>query len=159
MGSTNSGSPSTPPGRQSRRRLAAVMFADMVGYARHMEQDEERNSTQAARSVELFKSLIGDYGGEVAHVAGDGVLALFASAEKALRFAMQVQAEFRDQAVWVDGEPIQFRIGVSLGEIMESQGVVQGHCVVVAARLQEMAEPGGIMFTGAIRDAVRDRSG
>jgi TolB-like protein len=135
------------------------MFADIVGYSRHLEQDEKLNSAQAARSVELFKALIGDYGGEISHVAGDGILALFASAEQALRFALQVQAEFRDQVVWVDGEPIQFRIGLSLGEIVESEGVVQGHCVVVAARLQEIAEPGGIIVTRAIREAVRDRSG
>jgi TolB-like protein len=135
------------------------MFADMVGYAQRLEQDEERNSAEATRSVDLFRSLIDDYGGEVVHVAGDGVLAHFASAEQALRCAMQVQAEFRDQAAWVDGEPIQVRIGLSLGEITESQGVVQGHCVVVAARLQEVAEPGGVIVTGAIREAVRDRSG
>jgi len=94
------------------------MFADMVGYSRHMEQDEERSSAQTTRSVELFTSLIGDYGGQVANVAGDGILALFDSAEQALRFAMQMQSEFRDQAVWADGEPIQFRIGLNLGEVM-----------------------------------------
>jgi adenylate cyclase len=118
------------------------MFADMVGYSRRMEQDEEHNSTQAARSVELFKSLIGDYNGQVANVAGDGVLALFDSAEQALRFAVQVQTEFRDQAVWGDGEPIQFRIGLNLGEVIDQQGIVQGHCVNVAARLETLAEPG-----------------
>ena len=94
----------SPPAR--RQRLAAVMFADMVGYSRRMEQDEERSSTQATRSVELFKSLIGDYGGQVKNVAGDGILALFDSAEKALRFAFQMRSEFRDQAVWGEGEPI-----------------------------------------------------
>ncbi len=135
------------------------MFADIVGYARRVEQDEKLNSAQAARSVELFKSLIGDYGGSITHVAGDGILALFESAEQALRFALQVQAEFRDQAVWIDGDPIQFRIGLSLGEILQTQDVVQGHCVVVAARLQEMAEPGGILVSAAVREAVRDRSG
>jgi adenylate cyclase len=135
------------------------MFADMVGYSRHMEQDEERNSAQTTRSVELFTSLIGDYGGQVANVAGDGILALFDSAEQALRFAMQMQSEFRDQAVWADGEPIQFRIGLNVGEVMVKDGNVQGHCVNVAARLQAMAEPGGIVVTGAVRDAVRDYSG
>lgn len=134
------------------------MFADMVGYSRHMEHDETDSSAQAARSVELFKSLIGDYGGSVANVAGDGILALFDSAEQALRFAVQIQGEFREQAVWGDGEPIRFRIGLNLGEVMESQGNIQGHCVNVAARLQQLAEPGSIIVTGAVRDAVRDRA-
>lgn len=141
-----------------RRRLAAVLFADIVGYSRRMEKDEARSSTQAARSVELFKSLIGDYGGGIANITGDGILALFASADQALRFAVQIQAEFRDQAVWEDGDPIQFRIGLNIGEIIESQGVVQGHCVNVAARLQQIADPGSVMVTRAVRDAVRDWS-
>jgi adenylate cyclase len=135
------------------------MFADMVGYSRRIEQDEDRSSAQATRSVELFKSLIGDYGGQVKNVAGDGILALFDSAEKALRFALQMRSEFRDQSVWGDGEPIQFRIGLSLGEVIEEHGNVQGHCVNVAARLQQIADPDNIIVTGAIRDAVRDQSG
>ncbi|MGH6892723.1 MAG: tetratricopeptide repeat protein, partial [Dongiaceae bacterium] len=123
-----------------------------------MEEDEARSSTEVTRSVELFKSLIGDYGGGIANITGDGILALFASADQALRFAVQIQAEFRDQAVWEDGDPIQFRVGLNIGEIIESQGVVQGHCVNVAARLQQIADPGSIMVTRAVRDAVRDWS-
>jgi adenylate cyclase len=141
---------------ERRRKPAAVMFADIVGYSRRIEQDEERSSGVAARSVELVKQLIGDYGGDVAYVAGDGILALFANSEQALRFALQMQREFRDQAVWSDGEPIQFRIGLNVGEITVDQGNVQGHCVNVAARLQAMAEPGGIFVTGAIQAAVQD---
>jgi adenylate cyclase len=144
-------------GRQPR--LAAVLFADMVGYSRHMEQDEVQASQQAAMSIELFKSLVGDYAGEVANVSGDGILAIFDSAEEALRFSVQVQSEFRDQAVWSDGKPVQFRVGINVGEIIENSGIVQGHCVNVAARLQQIAEPGGILISGAVRDAARERSG
>ncbi len=145
------------PGRE--RRLAAVMFADMVGYSRRMELDEHGSATQAARSIELFKSLIGDYGGQVANVAGDGILALFDSADQAIRFAVQMQSEFRDQSVWGDGDPIQFRIGVSIGEVISTGGNIQGHCVNVAARLQAMAEPGHIMVTAAIRNAIVNQAG
>ena len=142
-----------------RRRLAAVMFADMVGYSRQIEQDESSNSLQAARSIDLFKSLIGDYGGEVANVAGDGILAVFNSAEQAVRFAVQVQSEFRDQAVWSNGKPIQFRIGINLGEVTEGSGNIQGHCVNVAARLQQIADPGSIVISAIVREAMRERSG
>jgi adenylate cyclase len=137
-----------------RRRLAAVMFADMVEYSRYLEEDEIRNSVQATKSIKLFRSLIGAYGGRIANVAGDGILALFESAEQGLRFASQVQNEFRDRAVWSDGRPIQFRIGLSLGEITIGDKVVQGHCVNIAARLQSIAEPGGIYVTAAVHDAV-----
>lgn len=140
------------------KRLAAVLFADIVNYSGQVERDETANSLQAAKSVELFRSLVGDYGGEVATVAGDGVLALFDSAERALRFAIQVQSEFRDQAVWSDGAPMQFRVGLNLGEVVENHGIVQGHCVNVASRLQQLAEPGTIVASGAVRDALRGQT-
>ena len=142
--------------RAQNKQLAAVMFADMVGYSARMEQDEERVSAQVARSIDLFRSLIADFGGEVAQVAGDGILALFSSAEQAVRLAIHVQHEFRDQAVWAEGEPIQFRIALHLGDVVTIDGRVQGHCVNVASRLQSLAEPGSILVTAAIRDAVRN---
>jgi adenylate cyclase len=147
------------PGQPARSRVAAVMFADMVGYSRRMEQDEERNAAQATRSVELFRSLIGDYGGQVTNVAGDGILAIFDSAGEALRFALQIQSEFRDQSVWGDGEPIQFRIGLNHGNITIDAGNVQGHCVNIAARLQALAEPGTIFVTEAMLGAVEAVAG
>jgi TolB-like protein len=146
------------PTARPRRRLAAVLFADMVNYSRHMEQDEALSSNQAARSIELFRSSIGDYGGAISNITGDGILALFESADQALRFAVQMQNEFRKQAVWEDGQPVQFRIGIHLGEVMEAHGVVQGHCINVAVRVQQIADPGAIMVTRAVHDAVRDRA-
>ena len=140
----------------SARRDRAVMFADIVGYSRHMESDAVATASQVTRSVELFRSLIGDYGGELANIAGDNILALFESAESALRFAIQIQTEFRDQAVWEDGEKIEFRIGLHIGDVMIEHGNVQGHCVNVAARLQALAEPGGILISDAIRTALHD---
>ena len=135
------------------------MFADMVGYSREIELDEERNSQQAERSVQLFRSLVGDYGGDVKNVAGDGILAIFDSAEKAVRFAIQVQSDFRDQAVWGDGRPILFRIGINVGEVAEHVENIHSHCVNVAARLQQFADPGAIIISSAVRDAVRERLG
>ena len=140
-------------------RLAAIMFADMVSYTKHIERDEVANASNAARSIELFKALIGDYGGRVASIAGDGILALFDSADRALRFAIQIQSEFRDQSVWEDGDPIQFRIGVNLGEVTPDATNFHVHCVNVAARVQALAEPNSIFVTAAVRHAVRDMPG
>jgi adenylate cyclase len=159
MNSTQSEMPSPFRGGGTGGQRFAIMFADMVGYSRRMEQDEARNSVQTIRSIELFRLLIGDYGGEVTQIAGDGILAMFDSAEQALRFAMQMQTEFREQAVWGDGEPIQFRIGLNFGEVIEQRGMIQGHCVNIAARLQALADPGGILVTKTICDAVGDMSG
>lgn len=131
-----------------------VMFADMVGYSHQLQRDQARNSVQAAKSIRLFKSLIADYNGKVANVAGDGLLALFATSQDALTFAIEVQRGFHEQAVWSDGDPMRFRIALSRGEISRRQGNVQGHCVNVAARLQSLAAPGGIVLTADIVSAL-----
>ena len=62
-------------------KLTAIMFADMVSYSKHIEKDEAANASNAERSIELFKALIGDYGGRIANIIGDGILALFDSAD------------------------------------------------------------------------------
>jgi adenylate cyclase len=155
-----SAEPKYSPGRSNQqKKLVAVLFADMVGYSKHIEQDEIENSDRAGRSIDLFKSLIADYGGQVSNVSGDGILALFESAELALRFAVQIQMEFRDQSAWGDGDPIQFRIGLNLGEVILQDGHVRGHCVNVAARIQALAEPNTILATAAIRSMLREVPG
>jgi adenylate cyclase len=149
----------SPVPTDQRSQRAVVMFADMVDYTRHIEQDEVDSADRAARSIELFKALIGDYGGRIATVAGDGILAVFDNADRALRFAIQIQSEFRDQSVWSDGDPIQFRIALNLGEVRVHQAHIYGHCINVAARLQAIAEPSNILMTGAFRAAVHDTPG
>src|SRR5208282_6767546 len=148
---------SAPAERHAKR--AAVMVADMVEFSRRMEQDQTGSAGQVARSIQLFRGLIGDYGGHVANIAGDGILALFDSADRALRFAIQIQTEFRDQSVWGDGDPIQFRIGLNIGDVTVHEAIAYGHCINVAARLQAMAEPSSILVTGAFRSAVGDTAG
>ena len=140
-------------------RRAAVLFADMVEFSRRMELDEARSAGQAARSIQLFRALAGDYGGEVVNTAGDGIVALFDNPEGALSFALQVQTEFREQSVWGDGQPIEFRIGLNVGDIIFHDATVYGHCINVAARLQALADPGGILVTEAFRTAATERAG
>src|SRR5919106_4510102 len=128
-----------------RRQIAAILFADVHGYSRLMSRNEERTYQRVTQALRLIRSLIGDYGGRVEHVAGDGVLALFESAAQALQFAIAIQREFRNDAVWnADDEPITFRIGINLGEVFFGGEAIQGHSVNVAARIQALALPGGI---------------
>ena len=110
------------------------------------------------RSIRLIRSLIGDYGGRVMNVTGDGVLALFESASEALRFAVTIQRELRNDVVWnADDEPVAFRIGINVGEVLvDEEANVQGRSVNVAARIQALAQPGGICVSEAVRRAVHD---
>jgi adenylate cyclase len=144
-----------------RRQLSAILFADVHGYSGLMSRNEERTYQRVSQAIRLIRSLIGDYGGRVEHVAGDGVLALFESASQALHFAIAIQREFRNEAVWAaDDEPIAFRIGINVGEVLVGDPAnVQGHSINIAARIQALALPGGICITEAVQRAVRDSLG
>jgi TolB-like protein/class 3 adenylate cyclase/Tfp pilus assembly protein PilF len=152
--------PATRPVRP-RRDLSAILFADVHGYAKLMDRNEERTYERVTRSIRLIRSLIGDYGGRVMNVAGDGVLALFETAAQALKFAVTIQQEFRNDGVWnADDEPVAFRIGINLGEVLVDEDAnVQGRSVNVAARIQALAQPGGICVSEAVRRAVHDTLG
>ena len=149
------------PSARPRRDLSAILFADVHGYAKLMDRNEERTYERVTRSIRLIKSLIGDYGGRVMNVAGDGVLALFESAPQALKFAVTIQEEFRNETVWSpDDEAVAFRIGINVGEVLvDEDSNVQGRSVNVAARIQALARPGGICVSEAVRRAVHDGLG
>ena len=141
------------------RQLSAILFADVQGYTRSMSRDEEGTYNRVTRAIGLIRSLIGDYGGRVVHTAGDGVLALFDSTTQALSFAIEIQREFRNEAVWhAEDDPLAFRIGINLGEVLMGDSDVHGHSVNVAARVQALAEPGGICITDLAKGAVHDWS-
>lgn len=138
------------------RQRAAILFADIHGYSRLMNKDELGTYERVTRSIALIRSLIDDYGGQVVQTVGDGVLALFEDARDALRFAVEMQREFRNDSVWnADGDQIAFRIGINEGEVLVGENGVQGHCVNVAARIQAIAKPGGICVSAAVHDIVR----
>ena len=146
----------TEPSNAPRRQLSAILFADVYGYSRLMARNEERTCQRVTQAIRLIKSLVGDYEGRVERVAGDGILALFETAPKALQFAIAIQREFRNAAVWQGQEGrIAFRIGINLGEVLlGGEANVQGHSVNVAARVQALARAGGICITEAVQQAV-----
>src|SRR5580765_5471789 len=131
----------TPSGSDEvRQRLSAILFADVVNYTGAMERDQLGTHRRVMRRVHLFKSLIADYDGRVFDVEGDAVKAAFDSAFQAVRFAVEMQREFRNDAVWNSDpdEPV-FRIGINLGEVIEETDGYYGHEVNVAERLQSLA--------------------
>ncbi len=142
------------------RPAQAILFADIHNYSRLMKKDEVQTLKRVDRAVRLIKSLARDYGGEIKNVAGDGVLALFQSAQQSVKFAVEMQKEFQTDAVWnSENDPIAFRIGINIGDAYDTETGIQGHSVNIAARLQSLAPPGGICVTDAVQRSVREVEG
>jgi len=142
-----------------QRRLAAVLAADVVGYSRLMEADEAGTlATLKARRKEVLEPLVAQYQGRVFKVTGDGALVEFASAVNAVQCAVDLQ---QGMATANDGQPEQrhivLRIGVNLGDVMVDGSDLYGEGVNIAARLEALAEPGGILISRTAYDYVRNK--
>jgi adenylate cyclase len=147
------------PPRMSNRKLSAVLYADIHGYSRLMDRDEAGTVVRVTRSISMIRNLVGDYGGSVENTAGDGVLALFPGARQALHFAVEMQRELSNESVWSGGQdPIAYRIGIAIGDTILGEGGVYGHSINLAARIQALAEPGGICISDTVYHAVRDKA-
>jgi len=130
------------------RKLAAILAGDVVGYSRLMAEDEGATySNLRAALDDLVTPAIEDHSGRIFNTAGDGFLATFASANNALEAALAIQDGFT-------ASPLRLRIGLNLGDVIEENGDVFGDGVNIAARLEAMAEPGGILASAAVRRSV-----
>jgi adenylate cyclase len=143
----------------AKRRLAAVLAADVAGYSRLMAADEQAtlDALNAARSV--FREHILSHDGRVVDTAGDSVLAVFASVVEAAGCAIEIQRELvaRNEPLAVERR-MRFRMGLNLGDIVEQDdGTVYGDGVNIAARLQAIAEPDGVAVSGAAHDFLEGR--
>ena len=141
------------------RRLAAVLAADMVGFSRLMEVDEAGTLARLkTHRVELIDPAIAKNRGRIIKTTGDGMLAEFYSVVDAVLCAAEVQRRMaRRNADVPPPRWIQFRIGINLGDVIVDQSDIFGDGVNIAARLEALAEPGGICVSGAVRDQVGDR--
>ena len=142
-----------------RQRLAAVLAADAAGYSGLMSLDEHATveALDAARAV--FRARIESQGGRVVDMAGDSVLALFETASGAVMAALEIQDAIEAAALAQPAERrMRFRIGLHLGDVLEKpDGTVYGDGVNIAARLQALADPGGVLASEAIHSAVKGR--
>ncbi len=142
-----------------KQRLAAILAADAAGYSRLMSLDAHATvaALDAARTV--FGRLIETHQGRVIDMAGDSVLAVFDTAIGAVSAALAVQAELEQAAeAPPDARPLMFRIGIHLGDLIEKEdGSVYGDGVNIAARLEALAEPGGIVVSDSICNAVKGK--
>jgi TolB-like protein/class 3 adenylate cyclase len=143
----------------STRRLAAILAADVAGYSRLMGQDEEGTHARLrAHLRELVDPKIAEHRGRIVKNTGDGLLAEFPSVVDAVRCAVEVQHAMVDREPDVPEERrISFRIGVNLGDVIAEEHDIFGDGVNVAARLEGLAEPGGICISRMVRDQIRDK--
>jgi adenylate cyclase len=141
------------------RRLAAILAADMVGYSRLMGLDEEGTlaALKAVRQTLIDPKII-EHRGRIVKTTGDGLLVEFISVVDAVRCAVEVQRGMSERNAGVSAEScIQFRIGINVGDIISDSNDIYGDGVNVAARLEALAEPGGILVSRNVFDQVRDK--
>jgi len=138
-----------------KRRLTAILAADAVGYSRQMSQDEERTLRVLAAQRAIIDRIIVAHGGRIISTAGDSVLAEFASSVEAVRCAVEIQEGLETRNAGLpEAERLLFRIGVNLGDVMIDGADILGDGVNVAARLEGIAEPGGICISSSVYDQI-----
>ena len=141
------------------RRLAAILAVDVAGYSRLMGEDEE-GTLAALRAIrrELGDPKIKEHRGRIVKTTGDGLLIEFASVVDAVRCAVETQREMATRNAGIPPErPIEFRMGINLGDIIVEDGDIFGDGVNIAARLEALADPGGICVSRVVRDQERDK--
>ncbi|MBT5665637.1 MAG: adenylate/guanylate cyclase domain-containing protein, partial [Rhodospirillaceae bacterium] len=139
------------------RRLAAIVVADIAGYSRLMEGDEAGTLARLQQlREEIIDPKMAEYRGRIVKTMGDGMLVEFASVTDALKSCVEMQEALRDRNVNIPADSrIEFRVGVNLGEIIIEGADIYGTGVNVAARLETLAEPGGIRISGSVHDQIR----
>ncbi len=140
------------------RKLTAIVCADVFGYSRLMGENEEATLRTLSSHRKLIDSLIKQHHGRFVNSAGDSVLAEFASVVNAVQCAVEIQTTLKTENANIPPERrMEFRIGVNLGDVMVDGEQIYGDGVNVAARLESLADPGGICISGTVYEQVRDR--
>jgi TolB-like protein/class 3 adenylate cyclase/Tfp pilus assembly protein PilF len=143
-----------------KRKLAAILSADVEGYSRLMDDDEEAT----VRTLTAYRNAINDlaqqYRGRVVDTTGDNLLAEFTSVVDAVNCAVEIQRELAERNAELPyNRKMEFRIGVNLGDVIEEEGRIYGDGVNIAARIEAMAEAGGICISGRAYDQVANKLG
>ncbi len=143
--------------REGKRKLAAVLSADVKGYSQLLAQDETGTLKVLLHFQQLIKELVEQYGGRVVQSAGDGVLAEFASVLDAAECAIETQQRIRSGNHVSEGRKMEFRIGISLGDVIEEGETIFGEAVNIAERVQALAHGGGICVTKAVYQQLNNK--
>lgn len=141
-----------------KRRLTTVLCADVYGYSRLMEADEAGTLATLRRHRTAMAGLVERHDGRIVNTWGDAVIAEFASVVEAVQCAIEIQQEVSSHEPDApQAQRMQFRIGINLGDVMVEGPDIYGDGVNIAARLQELAEPGGIVVSGSVYDQVYNK--
>ena len=142
------------------RKLTAVLVADVHGYTRLMERDDERTRRVLHQHRQWFRAICDSSRGRVIDTSGDGLLAEFASAEEAVQCAIQFQEKVAiDNSAKLRRDRMQHRIGVNIGDVLDDGASIYGDAVNLAARIQELAPPGGICVSSLVYELLEGRRG
>lgn len=140
------------------RKLAAILYADVAGYSRLTGADELGTHKRLSEYLDLIASMIVHHNGRVVHYAGDAVLADFEIVSSAVNCAVSIQLDLAERnADLPDDRKVQFRIGVNLGDVIVDRNDIYGDGVNIAARLESLAEPGGICISESVRSTVGEQ--
>ena len=143
---------------RARRKLSGILSADAVAYSRLMQEDEASTILTLADSKELMANLIQQYRGRVVDAPGDNLLAEFGSVVDAAECAVKIQQELKSKnAQLPENRKMPFRIGVNLGDVVEEAGRIYGDGVNIAARLEGLADPGGICISRTAYDHLKNK--
>ena len=144
----------------SQRRLSAILAADVVGYSRHMQRDAQATVRALNERRAIFAERAAARGGRIVNAPGDSILAEFPSVIDAVESAVEIQKEIaaRNAAVADADQRMQFRIGINLGDVIVEDGALYGDGVNIAARLESLADYGGIALSANAYDQVRDKT-
>ena len=143
----------SPAASHGGRRLAAIVFTDVVGYSARMQQDETGTMALVRVDFDRMRTLCAKHGGEVLKSTGDGLLLCFESVVQAVGCTLQMQKEFAARPT----DSLQHRMGVHLGDVFHEGGDVAGDGVNIAARLETKARPGTICLSQSVYDAVKGK--
>lgn len=143
---------------QLHRKLAAIFFADVVGYSRLMRDDEGSTVSRLAAYREIFSNLVLQHRGRIVDMSGDNVLAEFSSVVDAMQSAVSIQKELKARnSDLPENQRMHFRIGINIGDVIEDENRIYGDGVNIAARLEALAEPGGICISRTAYDQIESK--
>ena len=141
-----------------KRRLAAILAADIAGYSRLMHGDEDATVQDLKAHQSVILPLIGRHGGRIIDTAGDGIMAEFPSVIGATECAVEIQTVMAERNEGVpESRRMRFRIGINLGDVIYDETRIYGDGINIAARLEALAEPGGVLVSNTVYDQVRGK--
>ena len=141
-----------------KRKLTAILSADVVGYSQLMGADEEFTIQTLNSHRDLMTALIEDYSGSVVDAVGDNLLAEFTSVVDAVQCAVGIQTKLKKQNEKLSvSRHMLFRIGINIGDIIQEKGRIYGDGVNIAARIESLAEPGGICISRGTYDHIKNK--